>query len=475
MTMHELIKRTPIPFRPHAYQLRAIKFLLEHAVAAIFADVGMGKSAITLAALRVLKDRGIMRKTLIIAPLRACWVTWPDEIAKWADFNDLKVAILHGPKKEAALKSDADIFVINPEGLVWLSLEKRFEKLAPDTLVADELHLFKHGGTQRSKLLKYMLPTFRRRWGLTATPAPNGLMDLHGQMFVLDQGASLGRFITHYRSTYFTPSGFGGYTWALKDGAAEQIYEKIQPYILRMAAEDYLELPERVDNVIRVELPTKARQVYMEMERHFVTILESGEALTTPSAAAASSKLRQIVNGAAYRNAEKRQDALVFTDEFVQLHDAKLDALEELYEGLNGSPLLVAYEFKHDESRLRHRFKDATFFSDFKGPKQAGMVAAWNRGEIPLLVGNPASMSMSLNLQGCGQHIAWFGPTWDLMFYIQFIGRVIRQGNPNTRVFNHIIIAARTVEEAVVKALASKDKTQRALLEALKNYSKEVA
>jgi SNF2 family DNA or RNA helicase len=469
----ELLPPFSVAWTPHNYQLQAVKFIIEHAVAGLFLDMGLGKTSSTLAAIKLLMDRGIVKRVLIIAPLRVCWSVWPEEVKKWRDFNGLRVEVLHGPKKDEALKRDADIYCINPDGLEWLLLGDKAKKLGCDMLVVDESSAFKHANTLRFKLLKYLIPTFRRRYILTGTPAPNGLLDLFGQIYILDQGNALGRYITHYRNNFFDPSGYGGYTWTPKPNAEEAIYERLRPMVLRMAAEDYLELPERIDNYIYVDLPPKARRAYLEFENLFLATLESGEMITAPSAAAAGIKMRQVANGGVYRNTENRATAKAHTEEWVGLHDAKLDALEEIVEGQQHRPVLVAYEFEHDADRIRKRFPQAVFLADFKGAKVEQVIAAWNRGAIEMLCAHPASAGHGLNLQKGGNTVAWFGMTWNLEYFQQFNARVLRQGNTHDRVIIHYIIARNTTDEVVVKTLQKKDRVQSDLHDALTTYAKE--
>lgn len=463
-----------VDWTPHEYQKNAVRFLLQNAVGALFIDMGLGKTSCTLAAIKILIDKKIIKRALIIAPLRVCYSVWPNEVQKWADFNHLRVEILHGPKKDEAIKRDADIYVINPDGLGWLSLENRVKKLGAEMLVVDESSAFKHSNTQRFKLLKYFLNTFRRRYILTGTPAPNGLEDLFGQIYILDGGNALGRYITHYRQEFFMQAGYMGYDWRPKPDAEKRIYERLGKMVLRMAAEDYLELPERIDNIVQVELPPKARKVYMEMELLFLTALANGEVISAPSTAAVGTKLRQIANGAMYRGLEARAEARVHTEEWVEMHSAKLDALEEIMEAQQGKPVLVAYEFEHDADRLRKRFPHATFLADAKGRGIDEIIRQWNAGEILMLCAHPASAGHGLNLQGGGNTVVWFGMTWNLEYYQQFNARVLRQGNEHSHVIIHHIVAKNTIDEAVMKALASKNKTQSALLEALKEYSREL-
>lgn len=461
----------PIEFTPHNYQKKAIQFLLERAVGGLFLDLGLGKTSCILSAVKILKERKIIKKVLIIAPLRVCYSVWPAEVQKWSNFNHLRVEVLHGPKKHHAIQRDADIYLINPDGLPWLMTEGRLAKLGADTLVVDESSAFKHSSTQRFKLLKSVLSEFRRRYILTGTPAPNGLLDLFGQVYILDQGLALGRFITHYRQNYFVPTGYQGYDWKPKPDAEKEIYDKLRPMVLRMEAADYLELPDRIDNTVVVQLPDKARRAYTEMELLFLTALDNGEAITAPSAAAVGVKLRQLANGAMYRNIEARVEARTESEEWVAYHDAKLDALDEIVEAQQGRPVLVAYEFDHDAARIRKRFPKAQFLADAKGRRVEDMIASWNRGEIEMLVAHPASAGHGLNLQAGGNTVVWFGLTWNLELYQQFNARILRQGNSHDHVVIHHIVAKDTVDEAVMKALASKDKTQNRLLDALKEYA----
>lgn len=463
-----LLPASSVDWTPRGYQKTGVRFFLQNAVGAAFLDCGLGKTAMALAAIKILIEKGIVRRVLIIAPIRVCYTVWPEEVKKWTEFNGLRVEVLHGTKKDEALRRDADIYVINPDGLAWLSLEKRYDLLDADTLIVDESTAFKSSNTQRFKLLKYLLSSFRRRYIMTGTPTPNGMMDLFGQIYILDQGAALGRYITQYRSTFFDPVGYMGYDYRLKPGAAEAINDRIKLLALRMAAKDYLDLPERVDNRVVVELPAKARKLYQDLERQFLGLLESGEVLTAPSAAAVGIKLRQIANGGVYRNAEHRVDAKVHTEEWSALHDAKLDALEEIIESQQGKPTLVAYEFQHDATRIKKRFPQAVFVSDYPGAKLNAIFDAWNAGEIAMLCAHPASAGHGLNLQKDKDTIVWFGLTWNLEYYDQLNARILRQGNDNSHVFIHHIIAKDTIDEVIMKVIKDKGNVQTTFLAALK-------
>jgi len=486
----ELFKPSSKPWQPHAYQKKAVKFLLEHAASALFLDPGLGKTSITLAAIKLLKQKKVLDKVLLIAPLRVCYSVWPKEVEKWQDFHGLRVQVLHGSKKDEALKADADVYVINPEGLEWLLQVKktktpsgktkvdvdlrRWKALGFDTLVVDELSKFKHVATNRFKALKLVLSTFRRRWGLTGSPASNGLLDLFGQCFVLDQGRTLGPYISHYRMKYFVPS-HDGFSWNIREGAEDEIYERINPLALRMAADDYLDMPTLIENNIRVDLPPNVMEVYDRLENDLIAKLGDGIVVAS-NAAAASMKCRQVANGGIYLDPEV--EALVKLPkskrEWANLHTEKVDALAELIEELQGSPLLVAYDFEHDLDRLRERLgKDIPYIGGgVTAKRSAELEQLWNAGKLPVLLGHPQAMAHGLNLQEMGNHVCWHSLTWDYELYDQFIRRVLRQGNKSKKVFVHHIIARGTVDEVVLAAVKSKRRGQNALFDALKKLRK---
>jgi SNF2 family DNA or RNA helicase len=479
-----------IPWAPHKYQKKSLKFLLEHAAAALFLDPGLGKTSIALAAIKFLKQRKLLSKVLLIAPLRVCYSVWPAEIKKWEDFTGLKFSLLHGPKKNEALKADADIYIINPEGLSWLlQAEKstsqfgrtkvnfdmqRWKKLDFDTLVVDELSKFKHTNTIRFKALKLTLGTFSRRWGLTGSPAPNGLLDLFGQCFVLDQGRSLGPYITHFRMKYFTES-YDGYNWVLREGADQEIYERIKPLSLRMAAEDYLEMPELIEQNIHVTLEPGLMETYNQVHHELFAQIAKGHVIAK-NAAAASMKCRQIANGGVYLDQEMCELLRMHNPqrEWVNLHNEKIDALEDLIDELQGAPLLVAYDFEHDLDRLRKRFgRDIPYIGGGVSAKRSNeLVNLWNRGKLPVLFGHPQAVAHGLNLQEVGCHVCWHSLTWNYELYDQLIRRVHRQGNKAKRVFVYHLIAEDTIDEAILEALKSKRRGQNALFDALKKMKK---
>lgn len=489
MTPNVLSKLFAVPWIPHNYQKKAVKFLLTHAASGLFLPPGLGKTGITLKALTILFKEKLAKKVLVIAPLRVCFSVWPGEVEKFKDFSHLKVVVLHGDAgdKDELLKQDGDIFVINPEGLDWLlQTEKRpdprnskkklvsvdvrkFKRLGFDTLIIDELTKFKNHASDRFKALKQVLPTFSRRWGLTGSPAANGLIQLFGQMYCLDQGRSLGAYITHYRRKYFH-EGYDGFSWILNEGAEEQIYEAINPLVLRISEEDAgLDVPQLVVNDIWVDLDPKAMQIYKAMEDDLITAIEDG-LIVAKNTGVAMGKCRQIANGAIYKTQDV--EALVKLPkskrEWALVHDAKYQAVEDLLEELQGTPILMSYEFEHDYDRLKALYPEATFVASVPMKKFKALEESWNAGEVPQLFTQSSSVSHGLNLQKAGNHIGMIGIPWDFEVYEQLIRRIKRQGNSNKRVFLHRILARGTVDEVIAATLDSKDRTQQALFEGLK-------
>lgn len=451
-------------WEPKPYMIEACKFMVSQATGGLLLDPGLGKTSITLQAFKILKAKNLINRMLVICPLRPAQITWPAEAKLWDQFSDLKLRVLHGDRKEEYLLDPAvDIHVVNPEGLPWLLRAMPKIEWPWDMLVVDESTKFKHTQTMRFKMLKPLLTKFRRRYILTGSPAPNGLLDLFGQIYILDLGNSLGQFITHYRLNYFYPAGFGGYDWKPMHDAPERIYKKIAPLVIRMAGNDYLQLPPLINSTIEIELPDVARAAYNSMENLLLAALKDNTIIAS-NAGAATNKCRQIANGGIYHD-----DGETFT----QLHEEKADAVADLIEQLQGRPALVAYEYRHDLARLRARLgKEVPYIG---GGISAGrfreIEERWNQGDLPILLAQPQSVAHGLNLQGTRGAIIWHSIPWDLEIYEQFIRRVWRQGQQD-RVFNYHIVAKETVDESVMKALAGKDRTQQALLSALRDYSK---
>lgn len=445
---------------PKPYQLDAVKFVLSNCNAGVFLDPGMGKTSISLAAASHLIGTGHVKRVLIVCPIRPMYKVWPDEIKKWDEFRHLSYTILHGDDKDERLNDICHIYLINFEGLKWFNSKNGWGKLKPDMLIVDESTKFKDYSTARFKIIKPFLRHFNRRLILTGEPAPNGYEDLFGQMYICDEGRALGRFITHYRSKYFFQTGYGGYEYKLLPGAKEEIQERIKPYVMRLAAEDHLEMPELIFNDIKVELDPKSMKIYKDFETEFIVSL-GDQIVLAPNSAAAGSKCRQVANGGVY---DERHVAH-------HIHDIKTTALEDLVEQLQGNPLLVFYEFQHDLERIRRVFKSAPCLTGMSGSKLDQAIDAFNRGEIPVLLAHPASAGHGLNLQGTCHHVCFYGLTWDLDLYHQSYKRVWRQGQSSNRVFVHRILAEGTLDAVVVKSLYHKEATQTEFLNAIRSGS----
>jgi SNF2 family DNA or RNA helicase len=458
-----------------------VKFLLEHAAAGLFLDPGLGKTAITLAAIKVLRNQGLCNGVLVLAPLRPAYAVWPGELEEWLEFNGLSYTVLHGERKDYAAAKRYDVYIMNYEGLDWLlkagHLQAWLRKHWVDTLVIDELSKFKHSETKRYNLLKPWLKKFARRWGLTGSPASNGLLNLFGQVFCLDLGRSFGQFITHFRAAFFTPVDDNGYVWAPKEGAEEYIYERLKPLVLRMAAEDYVTMPQLIAQVMKFELPPKARAHYDELEAELLTLVEQ-DAILAVNKGVANGKCRQIASGAVYpadidpetgapRDKRNRRAA--------HIHDVKLDMLEDLIDELQGQPLLVAYGYGHDLERILARIgKDTPYIGGGVSAKRGKELEdLWNAGQLPILLAHPQSMGHGLNLQkGGAHHICWFTLTYNFEDFDQFNRRLRRSGNTSDRVFMYVFMGRDTVEEDVWSALHAKRRTQQALFDALKQRAK---
>lgn len=452
-------------FTPHDYQRAGASWLVSRPEAALFWEPGLGKTSVTLVALQALRRAGAVRKALVVAPLRVCYQVWSEigELGKWDDFRELRVSLLHGPRKAEAFAADADLYVINYEGLAWLTEHGRLADLIKrgvDLLILDELSKLKHGRTQRFRALKPWLGRFRRRIGLTGTPVANGLLDLHSQCYALDLGAALGRFITHYRQNYFVPSGYGGYTWVPQHDAGQRIFAAIAPLAQSLKAADCLELPELVERDIFVELPDAARGVYRKLEDDLIAVIND-TTVTAANAAVALNKCRQVCGGALYHGDDHK---------WLLVHEAKLEALIDLIDELQGQPLFVAYEFQHELERIRAALgKGTPALCGGATPREVEQtIAAWNRGELPVLAAHPAAAGHGLNLQRGGSHVCFFTLPWDFEGYDQLLHRLWRQGNAAPRVVVHRLIARSTVDLAVRAALARKGRGQEALFAALR-------
>ena len=444
-------------FIPHEYQKYTIEYIKQNPISAILLDMGLGKTVISLTAINdLMYDSFEVHKVLIIAPLRVARFSWGAEIRKWEHLKNLRYSIVVGTEKErkAALQQKADIYIINRENLPWLIDNCMFDY---DMVVVDELSSFKNHQAKRFKALMKVRPMVKRIVGLTGTPSSNGLMDLFAEFKLLDKGQRLGRFIGQYRSTYFQPDKMNGmivYSYKPLPGAEERIYEKISDITISMKATDHLQMPELISSCYEVELSPTERQKYEQLKKDFVLPVDDEE-ITAANAAALSGKLSQLANGAIYDDDKKA----------IQIHDRKIDALEDIIESMNGKPLLVAYWFKHDYDRIAERLSELKV--PFAKLDTDESIEKWNRSEIPVALIHPASAGHGLNLQSGGSTLVWFGITWSLELYQQTVARLWRQGQKQTVVVQHII-TKNTIDENIMAALEKKEHTQSELIDAVK-------
>lgn len=440
---------------PHNYQIYATEFIEEHPVAAVLLDMGLGKSVITLSAINNLcLDTFEVQRVLVIAPLRVARDTWKAEIEKWEHLKYLKYSVAIGTEAErlSALKRPAHIYIINRENVVWL-IEQSGLPFEYDMVVIDELSSFKSHQAKRFKSLMRVRPTISRMVGLTGTPSSNGLMDLWAEFKLLDMGKRLGRFITHYRDEFFRPDKRNGqviFSYKPKDGAEDEIYRRISDITISMKAADHLKMPECVMNEVNVSLSEKEMKLYNDLKKDLVLAIANKE-IDAVNAAGLSNKLSQMANGAVYDEDKN----------YIEIHNQKLDVLEDLIEQANGKPVLVAYWFKHDLERIKKRF-------DVREIKSSKDISDWNNGNIPVAVIHPASAGHGLNIQEGGSTLIWFGLTWSLELYQQTNARLWRQGQKSKTVVIHHIISKGTIDEQIMKALREKEMSQDALMDAVK-------
>lgn len=447
-------------FQPYAYQRAAIEWVLDRPAAGLFLSMGMGKTPVTLTAIdELIYNRLEVQKVLVIAPLRVAQDTWAKEVRKWDHLQHLRIAKVLGSLKErrAALEQDADIYVINRENVVWLC--EYLTKWPFDMVVIDELSSFKNHQAKRFKALRKKLGRIRRIVGLTGTPAPNGLLDLWPQIYLLDQGQRLGRTIGAYRAKYFRPDKMNGhivYSYRLLDGAEDAIHDKLADLCMSLKKEDYLDLPGQIYESIELTPPPALMEQYKQFERDRImeNLGEDGE-IVALNAASLTGKLLQFANGAIYD-----------TEGGVhELHDIKLEALEELIEAANGEPVLVFYAFQHDRDRIMRRIE----CREIQSSKD---LDDWNAKRIPVAIAHPASLAYGVNMQDGGSIIVWYGLTYSLELYEQANERLNRPGQTQVCRIYHLILQG-THDTRVLAALEKKDTTQRALIDALKATIKE--
>jgi len=447
-------------YNPHEYQKYAINYIESHPVSAVFLNMGLGKTSIALTAINnLLFDYFDAHKVLVVGPLRVARDVWPAETEKWDHLQDLICSVAVGTEAErrAALSEPADIYVINRENLCWL-IDESGLPFDFDTVIIDELSSFKNHQAKRFKSLMKVRPKAKRMIGLTGTPSSNGLMDLWAEFKLLDMGARLGRFITAFRSNYFMPDKRNGqiiFSYKPLPGAEQCIYQKISDITISMKSTDYLKMPELISSEHTVMLSEKEAKRYDELAKDLVLELPGGE-VTAANAAALSNKLCQMANGAIYADGGETQ----------VIHNQKLDALEDIIEAAAGKPILVAYWYKHDYERIVEKLQSIKV--SFSKLDTAESIRRWNNKEIPVGLIHPASAGHGLNLQAGGSCIVWFGLTWSLELYQQTNARLWRQGQTAETVVVQHIVTKGTIDERVLRALSLKDKSQSALIDAVK-------
>jgi SNF2 domain protein len=454
-------------FIPHKYQLTAINHVINVPKCGLFLDMGLGKTVSTLTAIKELKyNRFQVNKVLIIAPKKVAEGTWSKEKDKWNHTKDFRVSLVLGSqqKRIKALSVNADLYIINRENIPWLVDYLRNDWYF-DTVVIDESSSFKNSRSKRFKALKMVLPKINRLIELTGTPSPNGVEDLWAQIYLLDQGTRLEKYITHFRAKYMEPNKRNRsqiFDYKIKDGVYDSIINKISDICISMKSEDYLELPDLSYNEIPVILNDKARRDYDKMERDFVLELEGAEdEITAVNAAALSNKLLQISNGAVYDS----------SGIYTEVHDAKIEAFLELVERLQGKSLLVFYNFQHDKDRIKRALEKSDLV--VKELKTTQDEDDWNAGKIDILLTHPASAAYGLNLQEGGNHVCWFGLSWNLEHYQQANKRLHRQGQKEKVIIHHLVTQG-TRDEDVMRALDNKAGVQEEIMQSLKARIKKV-
>ncbi len=442
-------------YNPHDYQQYATEFISTHPISALLLDMGLGKTSITLTAINdLLFDSFEVHKVLVVAPLRVARDTWSAEIEKWEHLKNLRYSVVVGTEQERlnALRTSADVYIINRENIQWL-VEESGLIFDFDMAVIDELSSFKNHQSKRFRAFTKVRPKLKRIVGLTGTPAGNGLMDLFAEFKLLDMGERLGRLIGQYRNTYFQPDKRNGmviYSYKPLPNAEQQIYDKISDITISMKAADHLKMPKLISTEYTVQLSEKEKEKYDRLKKDLILSTDDNE-VTAANAASLSNKLSQMANGAVYSDNES----------IIEIHDRKLDALEDIIESMNGRSLLVAYWFKHDLERIKKRF-------EIREIKSSEDISDWNSGRIPVALIHPASAGHGLNLQSGGSTLVWFGLTWSLELYQQTNARLWRQGQTADTVVIQHIIAKGTIDEQIMKVLKTKDTTQAALITAVK-------
>lgn len=455
----------------HNYQKACVEHIITHPYCGVFLEMGLGKTVSTLTAINsLMNDYCEVNSVLVIAPKRVAESVWQEEAEKWGHLKHLRFSKIIGSVKQrisAVMDTKADIYIISRDNIAWLCALYGGGKLPFDMVVIDELSSFKSYKSERFKALRGARPYLKRLVGLTGTPAPNGLIDLWPQIYLMDRGERLEKTISRYRERYFRPGQSNGnvvYSYNLMDDSEYLIHKKIEDICISMKADDYLEMPERTDNYIKLRMPEQIKKQYDDFEKNKVLDLFKPEheyldstnksvEINAVNAAALSNKLLQFANGAVYDENRK-----VFP-----IHDIKLEALKEIIEDANGQSVLVAWTFQFDRDRIMDYLKKYKP-RELKTNKD---IEDWNAGKIQVMLAHPASAGHGLNLQAGGNLIVWFGQTWSLELYQQFNARLYRQGQKNNVVINHLILQG-THDEDVIKALKNKDKKQSSLMDSIK-------
>lgn len=447
-----------IEFKPHGYQIRGMQTLLNGPGGGMLLDPGMGKTGTALMAFEILREAGYVKTMLVIAPIKPMYDTWPREIAKWAQTRHLRLVMLHGKDKFKALDKPGDIYIINPEGVAWLS--KNIARFTlPDVLCVDESTKFKNATSKRFKLLRKYVPHFKYRWILTGTVVPNGLQDLFGQAFIMDQGDALGKFVTHYRKRWFEYDPYSR-KHTPHEGAYEEICGAIEHMVLKLDAEDYLQMPPLINVTRPVILPEQALAQYKRVEELFFASVREGT-IVAANRAAAGTKCRQMANGQCYIEEETKEGER----KWATIHKAKINELECLLEETNGKPMLILYEFKHDLIAIQELLKsmglgqNAESITGVTGKRFNKIVADFNTGALQFMLAHAGSLH-GLNIQNNCRHMTWYGIPWNLENYIQAVWRLYRQGENMDTVMCYHIVAQDTLDEKVMEVLIDKAATQ---------------
>lgn len=473
-------------FQPPQYQFGLICKMINGDTAA-FADPGLGKTVMVYSAFNILRKITSIKKLLVIAPLRPCYSVWPAERDKWDFCKNLTINIMHG--KDKHIDVDADVNIINPEGLKWLvgTLVREYkDKEFPfDMLAVDESTKFKNSSSKRFKLLKIISPLFKRRVVLTGTPVPNGYDDLWSQFFIIDNGATFGKYKNQFHADYFYRGGFMGHQWIIQSQqASDEMFKKAAPICTVIKCEDHLSMPELIINDIVVKLPENAKHTYDTMEVALFAELENGNFNAASTQSVAAMKCHQIANGALYDDENKEEwvngkPSRKGPRKFSVIHTAKLDALKDLFAELNGKQLLIAYNFKHDLAQMKAMYQkefglDLPHIGAGVSPEETNrLIDQWNSGDLPVLAGHPMSMGHGLNMQNGGHDICWYSMTWSSELFDQFNARVWRQGVKGDYVRIHRLIASSTIDRALNRAVAKKKGMQKNLEDFVQAFEKD--